>query len=106
MTIKCLLSGPDIAHGHLAQYQYNGDGHSGKQFAEAIYECDDGYQLHNSKISSLYCQNGTWKGEMPRCIETKESRVIDDSERQWCKETNMGMCQQLCYLQGLSSCTK
>ena len=89
-----MCKGPDIENGHLAQYQYDGDGT--RQYAEAVYECDDGYHLRNSRISSMFCQDGAWRGEMPRCDLTRSPEVTD-STRQWCDESDMGKCSQLCY---------
>ena len=89
--------GPDIAHGSLAQYQYNGTGTEAGQFAEAVYECDEGHSLADPRISSLFCQNGTWRGEMPRCLASPGS---ESGDRVWCDQGDMGGCDQLCFSQG------
>ena len=100
---RILLAGPDIVHGSLAQYQYNGTGTEAGQFAEAVYECEEGHSLADPRISSLFCQNGTWRGEMPRCVASPglESGAGD---RVWCDQGDMGECEQLCFTQGELTC--
>ena len=90
-------------HGSLAQYQYNGTGTEAGQFAEAVYECEEGHSLADPRISSLFCQNGTWRGEMPRCVASPglESGAGD---RVWCDQGDMGECEQLCFTQGELTC--
>ena len=96
--MKNFVSAPDLIHGNLVQYQYNGD--NDKQFAEAIFDCDEGYQLLNPNISSLFCQNGTWKGEMPKCLFSGHiSSDHNGKQRHWCSEDDLGECQQKCYFE-------
>lgn len=88
-------------HGSLAQYQYNGTGTEAGQFAEAVYKCDEGHSLADERISSLFCQDGAWRGEMPRCVATRGTEDMEEaSTRVWCDEEDMGECEQLCYIQG------
>nr|XP_036215004.1 fibrillin-1 isoform X2 [Bactrocera oleae] len=76
--VQAKITAPDIRHGFVQNYdRRRKDEHV---FLVALYACNDNFELEDADITTLYCSQRKWVGELPTCVALGEYTDADEEE--------------------------
>lgn len=80
--VQAKITAPDIRHGFVQNYDRRRKGEH--VFLVALYACNDNFELEDADITTLYCSQRKWVGELPTCVALGEYTDADEEgECEW-----------------------
>ncbi|XP_058980408.1 latent-transforming growth factor beta-binding protein 4 isoform X2 [Musca domestica] len=73
--VQAKVKAPEIRHGIVQKYERRRKGD--RVFLAALYACNDNFDFEDPDMTTLYCSNRAWVGDLPTCIPLSE---YDDEE--------------------------
>lgn len=64
-----VIPAPDLPNMYVARYDSRKNVYEPHNYyLSAVYQCDPGYYMLDSRFSELYCSRGQWVGASPVCV--------------------------------------
>ncbi|XP_011207387.2 fibrillin-1 isoform X3 [Bactrocera dorsalis] len=76
--VQAKITAPDIRHGFVQKYDRRRKGEH--VFLVALYACNDNFELEDADITTLYCSQRKWVGDLPTCVALGEYTDADEEE--------------------------
>lgn len=76
--VQAKITAPDIRHGFVQKYDRRRKGEH--VFLVALYACNDNFELEDAEITTLYCSQRKWVGDLPNCVALGEYTDADEEE--------------------------
>uniref|UniRef100_A0A0K8V5N2 Fibrillin-2 n=1 Tax=Bactrocera latifrons TaxID=174628 RepID=A0A0K8V5N2_BACLA len=76
--VQAKITAPDIRHGFVQKYDRRRKGEH--VFLVALYACNDNFELEDADITTLYCSQHKWVGDLPTCVALGEYTDADEEE--------------------------
>ncbi|XP_050333374.1 fibrillin-1 isoform X2 [Bactrocera neohumeralis] len=76
--VQAKIIAPDIRHGFVQKYDRRRKGEH--VFLVAVYACNDNFELEDADITTLYCSQRKWVGDLPTCVALGEYTDADEEE--------------------------
>ncbi|XP_075161744.1 uncharacterized protein LOC142234478 isoform X2 [Haematobia irritans] len=74
--VQAKVKAPEIRHGFVHKYDRRRKGD--KIFLVAMYACNENYDFEEADITTLYCSNRAWVGDLPGCVALSEYSDEED----------------------------
>lgn len=74
--VQAKITAPDIRHGFVQKYDRRRKGEH--VFLVALYACNDNFELEDAEITTLYCSQRKWVGDLPNCVALGEYTDADE----------------------------
>lgn len=68
--VQAKVKAPEIRYGVVHKYERRRRGD--KIFLVAVYACNDNFDFEDPDMTTLYCSNRAWVGDLPGCIPLSE----------------------------------
>ncbi|XP_061395029.1 fibrillin-1-like, partial [Musca vetustissima] len=68
--VQAKVKAPEIRHGIVQKYERRRKGD--RIFLAALYACNDNFEFEDPDMTTLYCSNQAWVGDLPTCIPLSE----------------------------------
>ncbi|XP_073842985.1 uncharacterized protein isoform X2 [Musca autumnalis] len=75
--VQAKVKAPEIRHGIVQKYERRRKGE--RVFLAALYACNDNYDFEDPDMTTLYCSNRAWVGDLPTCIALSEYEEEEDA---------------------------
>ncbi|XP_028901941.2 fibrillin-1 [Zeugodacus cucurbitae] len=76
--VQAKITAPNIRHGFVQTYDRRRKGE--QVFLVAVYACNDNFELEDADITTLYCSQRKWVGDLPTCVALGEYTDADEEE--------------------------
>ncbi len=92
------MEAPEIQNAKIRGYDHRVPNKilPGEFYAEALYECDKGFDFEPPSLRTMYCSEGEWIGRRPECAEAASEGAVGGATP--CNAADAAECEQLCVL--------